>query len=202
MLRSNGDTDYKDILLETPWDIMAYDAQQNLDADQKYSPRVFKSHEIYQKIAKGGKYIFVTRNPQDAFESYYHFSLTSPVANPSTCSKKAFGRTLYANPGIFPLPVDYIVSYVDAAEKNPDNILFLFYEDLKEKPRENIEKIARFMGLDKLPKKEFNNRCDNAERYSSLQYMKRHGDKFAHIEVMERRLIENLEGKKILMEMN
>eukprot|EP00924_Labyrinthula_sp_SR-Ha-C_P009245 snap_masked-scaffold_2-processed-gene-17.7-mRNA-1 protein AED:1.00 eAED:1.00 QI:0/-1/0/0/-1/1/1/0/307 len=203
MLRSNGDTDFKDILLETPWDIMAHDIGQNLDDAQKYSPRVFKSHETYEKIGKGGKYIYVTRDPKDSFVSYYHFMLQSPIANPSTCSKKAFAKVLFEDPGVFPLPVDYIVSYAEAAKKNPDNILFLFYEDMKNKTRESIEKIARFMGLDKLPEEEFEARCDAAEKYSSLQYMKENKEKFELREVMKKmfetqpELVGTIEGDKL-----
>eukprot|EP00924_Labyrinthula_sp_SR-Ha-C_P016600 snap_masked-scaffold_6-processed-gene-8.29-mRNA-1 protein AED:1.00 eAED:1.00 QI:0/0/0/0/1/1/2/0/300 len=186
MLRSNGDMNFKDILLETPWDIMAHDVDQDLNDEQKYSPRVFKSHETYDTIAKGGKYVVVTRNPEDAFVSNYHFMLTSPVANTSTCSMTAFGKVLYSKCGIFGLPIDHIESYVEAKKNNPENILFLFYEDMKENPRDNIEKIARFMGLDKLPEAEFKARCDIAERMSSLQFMKEHKEQFAHKEVMKR----------------
>eukprot|EP00924_Labyrinthula_sp_SR-Ha-C_P015425 snap_masked-scaffold_71-processed-gene-0.52-mRNA-1 protein AED:1.00 eAED:1.00 QI:0/-1/0/0/-1/1/1/0/150 len=93
MLRSNGDTDFKDILLETPWDVIAYDIDQDLDAGHKYSPRVFKSHETNENFAKEGKHIFVTRNPQDSFLSLYHFILKSPIANPSTCLMTAFAKS-------------------------------------------------------------------------------------------------------------
>eukprot|EP00924_Labyrinthula_sp_SR-Ha-C_P002478 snap_masked-scaffold_16-processed-gene-5.52-mRNA-1 protein AED:1.00 eAED:1.00 QI:0/-1/0/0/-1/1/1/0/306 len=195
MLRSNGDTDFKDILLETPWDVMAHDVGQDLNDEQKYNPRVFKSHDTYETIAKGGKYIAVTREPKDAFVSLYHFMLTSPVANPSTCSMEAFGKTLYKDPGIFALPIDHIVSYMEAARKNPENVLFLFYEDMKEKPRENIEKIAKFMGLGELPEEEFKKRCDTAERMSSLEFMKEHKEQFSHKEVMMRVLSKNPELK-------
>eukprot|EP00924_Labyrinthula_sp_SR-Ha-C_P002594 snap_masked-scaffold_13-processed-gene-0.24-mRNA-1 protein AED:1.00 eAED:1.00 QI:0/-1/0/0/-1/1/1/0/310 len=186
MLRSNGNTDFKDILLETPLDVQAYDIDQDLDADHKYSPRVFKSHETYENIAKGGKYIFVTRNPEDAFLSYYHFMLQSPIVNTSTCSMEAFGRSVFEKSAFYPLPVEYIMSYVKAIKKEPQNVLFLFYEDMKENPREAIEKIGMFMGLNKLPEEEFKARCDAAEKYSSLEYMKEHKNKFAHVEVMRR----------------
>eukprot|EP00924_Labyrinthula_sp_SR-Ha-C_P002477 snap_masked-scaffold_16-processed-gene-5.50-mRNA-1 protein AED:1.00 eAED:1.00 QI:0/-1/0/0/-1/1/1/0/306 len=191
MLRSNGDMDFKDLILETPWDVVAHDVGQDLNDEQKYNPRVFKSHDTYESIAKGGKYIAVTREPKDAFVSLYHFMLTSPIANTSTCSMEAFGKLIYEDSGIFGLPIDHIVSYIEAAKKNPENILFLFYEDMKEKPRENIEKIARFMGLGKLPEEEFNKRCDTAERMSSLEFMKEHKEKFTHKEIM-RRALENI----------
>eukprot|EP00924_Labyrinthula_sp_SR-Ha-C_P000068 snap_masked-scaffold_60-processed-gene-0.34-mRNA-1 protein AED:1.00 eAED:1.00 QI:0/-1/0/0/-1/1/1/0/307 len=187
MLRSNGNTDYHDLLLETPWDIIAHDIDQDLDADHKYSPRVFKSHETYENIAKGAKYIFVTRDPEDAFVSYFHFLLQSPILNTSTCSMNAFAKTLFENRGLFALPVEQIISYVEAVKKNPENVLFLFYEDMRENPRNNIEKIAKFMGLNKLSEEEFKSRCDAAEKYSSLKYMKENKDKFDQREILKRK---------------
>eukprot|EP00924_Labyrinthula_sp_SR-Ha-C_P007936 snap_masked-scaffold_41-processed-gene-0.22-mRNA-1 protein AED:1.00 eAED:1.00 QI:0/-1/0/0/-1/1/1/0/311 len=187
MLRSNGDTDYEDLLMETPWDVLAHDAEQDLDAEQKYSPRVFKSHETYANIAKGAKYIFVTRDPYDAFVSYYHFLLQSPNVNTSNCSMKAFGKIIFEDSGIFELPIQQIISYVEATKKNPEKILFLFYEDMKENPRNSIERIARFMGLDTLSEKEFQSRCNAAEKLSSLEYMRANKVKFELGEVMKRK---------------
>eukprot|EP00924_Labyrinthula_sp_SR-Ha-C_P000065 augustus_masked-scaffold_60-processed-gene-0.78-mRNA-1 protein AED:1.00 eAED:1.00 QI:0/0/0/0/1/1/2/0/588 len=198
MLRSNGDTNFDDIMMETVFDMAAYDLDQDLNAEHKYYPRVYKSHEKYENIAKGGKYIFVTRSPEDAFLSYYHFLLQSPIVNTSTVSMEAFGRNLFDNPGFYPLSVEYIVSYVEALKNNPKNILFLFYEDMKENPRESIEKIAKFMGLNKLLEEEFKARCDAAEKYSSLKYMKEHKNKFAHVEVMRRMFKKRPEFKAAL----
>lgn len=39
-------------------------------------PRCFKSHESYDNVPKGGKYIYVTRNPRDVLVSFYHFLLS------------------------------------------------------------------------------------------------------------------------------
>eukprot|EP00924_Labyrinthula_sp_SR-Ha-C_P015426 snap_masked-scaffold_71-processed-gene-0.51-mRNA-1 protein AED:1.00 eAED:1.00 QI:0/-1/0/0/-1/1/1/0/101 len=58
---------------------------------------------------------------------------------------------------------------------------------MKENPRENIEKIGRFMGLDKLPQEEFKARCDAAVKYSSFEYMKENKDKFGANDVMKRK---------------
>eukprot|EP00924_Labyrinthula_sp_SR-Ha-C_P000055 snap_masked-scaffold_60-processed-gene-0.1-mRNA-1 protein AED:1.00 eAED:1.00 QI:0/-1/0/0/-1/1/1/0/253 len=199
MLRSKGDTDFKDILLETPWDILAYDIDQDLDADQKYSPRAFKSHETYENIAKGGKYIFVKRNPYDGFVSAYNFLVQTPEINLSNCSMTAFAKVCFENRGRFPPSAEYIVSYVEALRKSPKNILFLFYEDMKEIPRENIEKIAKFMGLKKLSEEEFKARCDTAEMYSSLKYMKEIRGKFSSSEITERK-VKNMSKTRAVFE--
>eukprot|EP00924_Labyrinthula_sp_SR-Ha-C_P000070 snap_masked-scaffold_60-processed-gene-0.35-mRNA-1 protein AED:1.00 eAED:1.00 QI:0/-1/0/0/-1/1/1/0/239 len=186
MLRSNGDTNFEDLLFETLWDIIAHDIDQDLDADHEYSPRVFKSHETYENISEGAKYIFVLRDPYDMFVSTYHFFLHSPKVNPYTCSMTAFSKLCFERKGRFSRCGEYIVSYVNAMKNNPRNMLLLFYEDMKEKLRENIEKIAKFMGLSKLSEEEFKARCDTAEMYSSLKYMKENKDKFGVVGVLKR----------------
>ena len=81
-LRSGASMEFSDINEVCPWDILALDCRQSLDADQGYysgddlvltklEPRCFKSHEAYADVAKGGKYIYVARNPLDAFFSFY-----------------------------------------------------------------------------------------------------------------------------------
>ena len=58
-----------------PWDILALDCKQTLEDEHVCNPRVFKSHESWGDIAKGDgvKYIYVARNPLDAFVSFHKF---------------------------------------------------------------------------------------------------------------------------------
>jgi hypothetical protein len=81
-LRANASMDFGDINEVCPWDILAFDCKQDLDVDQGYvdpatkrwtavHPRCFKSHEGWADVAKGGKYIYVARNPADAFFSFF-----------------------------------------------------------------------------------------------------------------------------------
>jgi hypothetical protein len=71
-LRTNANMNFGEITEVCPWDILAKDCKQDLDDDQVASPRVFKSHESYASVAKGGKYIYVARDPGDAFFSCEH----------------------------------------------------------------------------------------------------------------------------------
>ena len=70
-LRTNASMDFGEITEVVPWDILAHDCRQDLDADQVASPRVFKSHEAWRDVAKGGRYVYVARNPLDAFFSFF-----------------------------------------------------------------------------------------------------------------------------------
>eukprot|EP00924_Labyrinthula_sp_SR-Ha-C_P002811 snap_masked-scaffold_13-processed-gene-7.8-mRNA-1 protein AED:1.00 eAED:1.00 QI:0/-1/0/0/-1/1/1/0/310 len=183
MLRSNGDTDFKDILYETPWDCLAYNAGQNLDADHKYSPRVFKSHETYEDIAKGGKYIFVTRDPYDAFISAYYFMVGGAHVSYDECPMELFAKLVFDPQENFGHVALLLNSYLRAVKESPENVLFLFFEDMKSNPRDSIEKIGKFMGLESLGEEEFKNRCDVAQELSTLQYMKENKEQFSIIHI-------------------
>eukprot|EP00924_Labyrinthula_sp_SR-Ha-C_P012572 augustus_masked-scaffold_10-processed-gene-10.57-mRNA-1 protein AED:0.15 eAED:1.00 QI:0/-1/0/1/-1/1/1/0/310 len=173
MLRSKGDTNFEDLLIETPWDVVSKACGIDLDADHEYAPRVFKSHELYENVGKGAKYIFVTRDPYDAFVSYYHHMMELPLVRNEDISLELFADVFFTKGGFFAFAPDHIVSYGKLFEEKPENILVLFYEDLKENSRREIEKIARFMGFDDEPAKEFKERCDLAEKFSSYEYMKK-----------------------------
>ena len=71
-LRSDDD-DFGEITEVVPWDVVAHDCGQDLDAAQVAAPRLFKSHEGADEIAKGAKYVYVARDPRDAFVSFYNF---------------------------------------------------------------------------------------------------------------------------------
>ena len=73
MLRSKGDMNFGEITEVIPWDILAHECGQDLDADHVANPRCFKSHEPWETIPKGARYIYVARHPLDAFVSFFHF---------------------------------------------------------------------------------------------------------------------------------
>ena len=54
-LRTGGSMDFGEITEVVPWDILAHDCGQLLDAPQIASPRAFKSHEPWSDVPKGGR---------------------------------------------------------------------------------------------------------------------------------------------------
>ena len=74
MLRG-GDMNFGEITEVVPFDVRAKLFGQDLDADQVRHPRLFKSHSARDKIAKGGKYIYVARKPEDIFVSASHYMM-------------------------------------------------------------------------------------------------------------------------------
>ena len=62
-LRSNGDMDFEDIIYVYPTLESAHDlGKVDLEAEQKFHPRMYKTHFHYDMCPKGeGKYIVLTR---------------------------------------------------------------------------------------------------------------------------------------------
>ena len=124
MLRTGGNMDFGEITEVVPWDILALDCKQDLDARQVASPRVFKSHEVRRShrraararppslrrgprrcahvhraraqawgdIAKGARYIYVARDPLDAFVSFHKFLPAYVNLEPSDISAEHFAQ--------------------------------------------------------------------------------------------------------------
>jgi hypothetical protein len=83
-LRSGGDMNFDEIDVATPWTICALDCKLDLNAEQAFHPRLYKSHESETKIAKGGKYIYVARNPESVLFSFHQFVVDYCGLSPET----------------------------------------------------------------------------------------------------------------------
>ncbi|EYU36903.1 hypothetical protein ABFS82_14G063600 [Erythranthe guttata] len=129
--------------------------QENPDLEQTSAPRIFSTHMPFHalpnSIPKSGcKIIYICRNPMDQFISFRHFSLDNkfgeedrhggPVELDEAFDMFCDGVHLY---GPF---YEHITGYWDAHLKNPDKVLFLKYEDLKDDIGLHVRKIAEFMG--------------------------------------------------------
>ena len=59
--------DFGEITEVVPWDILAKDCDQDLDADQQCEPRLFKSHEPWVRIKEGKLHTLKKKNVNPAF---------------------------------------------------------------------------------------------------------------------------------------
>ena len=169
-LRTRGDMDFDDISRVVPWIETSKILNLNLEAPQRGSPRLFKSHLAYDVVPKGARYVVSFRDPKDAFVSDYHFmegwwfepgsiSLAEFLERPLT--RRGTGRDYW----------HHLLSWW--AERDNPNVLLLSYEHMSVAPEETIRRLARFAGL----------ALDEALlkltlEHSSLAFMRAHKDRF------------------------
>mmetsp|Transcript_31174 Transcript_31174/g.58097 ORF Transcript_31174/g.58097 Transcript_31174/m.58097 type:complete len:367 (-) Transcript_31174:131-1231(-) len=172
-LRSGGDMSFEEITEAMPWDVLALDCGQDLDADQKFTPRAFKSHESWRDIAKGDgvKYIYVARNPQDAMLSFYKFLPKWMQVDASKISIEEFVDAIFAGASNSGQIWNHFTDWW-SQRQNPD-VLWLFFEDLKADLEGGVLRIAKFMGIEPEPKL-----VQKVVEMSHFNYMKEHQSKF------------------------
>ncbi|XP_060636545.2 sulfotransferase 1C2-like [Anolis sagrei] len=114
------------------------------------SPRTFKTHFPVQHLPpsfweQNCKIIYVARNAKDNMASSFHFhNMTSLL--PDSGSWDEFMENFIAGKVCWGSWSDHVQGWWKAKDCHP--ILYLFYEDIKEDPACEIQKIAQFLGID------------------------------------------------------
>lgn len=117
------------------------------------------------------KYIYVARNPRDCCVSFYHHTKNGELYNFSDGTFDEF-FDLFVNGQVEGGDYfDHLLSWY--RHKDDPNVHFVTYENLKTAKRNEIMKIAKFMGDEHydnlLENKDI---LENVLKYSSFQYMK------------------------------
>ncbi|XP_072889631.1 sulfotransferase 1C4-like [Hemitrygon akajei] len=112
------------------------------------SPRIIKTHLPIQKVPKSFleqncKVIVVARNAKDNVVSYFHFQRMNQVM-PDPGTWEEYLQVFIQGQVGWGSWYDYNLDWWEARKKH--RILFLFYEDIKENPRQEILKVADFLG--------------------------------------------------------
>uniref|UniRef100_A0A8D0DHX8 Sulfotransferase n=2 Tax=Salvator merianae TaxID=96440 RepID=A0A8D0DHX8_SALMN len=119
-------------------------------ADAMPSPRTLKSHLPVQLLPPSfweqkSKIIYVARNAKDNATSYFHFHrMNKGMPEPGTWDQ--FLENFIEGKVAWGSWFDHVIGWWKA--KNHYPILYLFYEDIKEDPAKEIQKIAQFLNLD------------------------------------------------------
>lgn len=179
-LRTGGDMDFEEISEVVPWFELAVDQGQDLLLPQKAEPRVFKTHAWRNHCPKGGRYIAIVRDPADVALSFYNF-FEGWFFEPGEVELEPFVREFWLARGR-PLDddrmtnasfYDHFLSWWEVRER--DDVLFLFFEDLKENLPTQIAKVAKFMQLKNADDPELIKRVTEMGGY---QFMKQHSYHF------------------------
>ncbi|TND09664.1 MAG: sulfotransferase [Bacteroidetes bacterium] len=165
MLRPEGKWNFRNIDSIVP-DV--YSARDAVNALAR--PRFVKAHHAWYNDYP--KTIYIVRDYRDVLVSYYHYQVALKAWTGSFPGFIAKADTLHD----FGSWKEHVEHALDFAEKNPERLLFLRYEDLLEKPEEIIREVAAFCGITlSIPAAEIITRCD----FSALQDQeKKHGSAF------------------------
>lgn len=165
-LRTGGDLDFRDISEVVPWLEVAFDLGQDPAAEQRANPRVFKTHLDWEALPKGGRVIYVLREPIAALVSFYHF-FSGWLFEPGSMDLESFaldyvlgreGRQDYWR---------HLVSWWP--HRSDARVLALCYEDLVEDLPGAVRTVAEFIGVDADPA-----RYDVATRQARKEFMQQY----------------------------
>ncbi|KAM4018869.1 sulfotransferase 1 family member D1-like [Anomaloglossus baeobatrachus] len=114
------------------------------------SPRILKSHLPVNLVPPSFwkhncKVIYVARNPRDTATSYYHFDKILQFHPHPNSWENYLERFMKGDVG-WGSWYDHVRGFWEQKEKL--NVLYIFFEDIKKTPLQQIQKVARFLGKD------------------------------------------------------
>lgn len=112
-------------------------------------PRMIKTHLPFQLVPLGFwenkcKVIYVARNAKDNMVSYFHFDKMNKT-QPEPGPWEGYIRKFMQGELSWGSWYDHVKGFW--REKDQNNILYLFYEDMKENPRREVERIMKYLDL-------------------------------------------------------
>ncbi|KAK3102699.1 hypothetical protein FSP39_013229 [Pinctada imbricata] len=123
--------------------------------DRAKFPRVLNTHIPYKwfprkHIENGYKIVHTTRNPKDAYTSWYHHQKLALEMGPNTKHMtwdQYFEHAVMGKKAVYGSWFDYEKELSLAKEENK-NIYTLHFENLKKDPETEIKGLAKFLGVD------------------------------------------------------
>lgn len=150
-LRSGGDDDFADVKDEVI-DITPGHWDPGVDPfliEQRFLPRTFKTHGSYSLCPKGGRYIYLARDPKDTLWSLYHF-IHDLFGIEHGISTEAFFQHYYVERFGTEHDIGNVWNHFLQwhPHKDDPNMLWLHYEDILEDRTACIRAIAGIMGIE------------------------------------------------------
>ncbi|CAB3979724.1 sulfotransferase domain-containing [Paramuricea clavata] len=176
-LRSGGDMSFDNINDVVPYIEMAYDTgKTDLEAVHNYQPRCYKTHTWYPVCPKGAKYIVIYREPCAAFYSLFNF-FKGWMFQPGEVTLSEFVTDFLLTRAVPKNKMEHssyflhLLSWLE--HRHDSNVLFLFFEDMKEDLESVVKKVAAFMGI------QDEERIKKTVEMSSFEFMKGRSTKFS-----------------------
>lgn len=170
-LRTGGDMHFDEITCVVPWNIDALDCGQRMSDEHTANPRCFKTHDTYEEVPKGGKYIVVVRDPRDVLVSFHAFLCDWAQTDAKDFPLADFAEVLFIGKGAGAGKYwSHLAGWLE--HMNDPNVLFLFFEDLKTRHAQCVRLIADFM---KISDPEV---IEVATHQSTFEFMRDHARQF------------------------
>lgn len=169
-LRTGGSMDFEEISLVVPWIETAPLLGIDLAAPQVAAPRAFKTHVPWDRLPRGGRNIFVVRDPGDTLVSLYRF-MRGVMFEPGAVDLAAFADEVFLGARAGDSYWDQLRSWWPVRSR--EDVLFLCYDDLQDDLRAAVVRIAAFCGIaasDAL--------IDLATAQARFAFMHAHADRF------------------------
>ncbi|XP_063792007.1 sulfotransferase 1C2-like isoform X5 [Pseudophryne corroboree] len=114
------------------------------------SPRVLKSHLPIQLVPPSFwehncKVIYVARNARDTVNSFYYFDQTVQI-HPDPVSWDSFLERFMKGDVAWGSWYEHVKGFWEQKDKR--NMLYVFFEDMKKTPLQEIRRVAQFLGKD------------------------------------------------------
>jgi len=179
-LRSGGDMDFDEISRVVPWIELAADQGQRLRAEQKFSPRCFKTHLWAPHCPDFKRTIVVFRDPYDVANSFYRF-FEGWFFAPGSMEADTFVREFWLARGPAESKMQnasyfhHLTSWYERYQEDRNKVLVVFFEDLKDDLSKQVARVADFLSTDDL---DLRPNIDTAVRMASYEFMKEHQGHF------------------------
>jgi len=169
-LRTGGSMDFAEISEAVPWLEACADCGQDPHAPQSGGFRAFKTHFPYDTLPKGGRTIYIVRDPRDVLRSFYSFFEGFMFA-PGSISLEDFTRDFFVSGSKSGRYWDHVRSYWP--HHGDPSVLMLSFEAMKADLPGTVARLARFLGLPHDPA-----RLDVATRQAAYGFMRDHARRF------------------------
>ncbi|MCD7445906.1 hypothetical protein HAX54_024606 [Datura stramonium] len=114
------------------------------------SPRLLSTHFPFASLPKSiqdstTKLVYLCRNPRDTFISMWHFTNNLRLHHKDTNSIEEMFDLYCKGVSLYGPFWNHVLDYWKRSIENPNKVLFLMYEELKEQPKIQLKRLAEFL---------------------------------------------------------